>query len=119
MNDRLERRERNCSDLAHEFGVTAARVYQRAREEGWQEHRAEHESGKLPENKYACLVRASNLLDERMAALLREGDKFTVKDCADMSRALKTALEVKTVLSDKVDGPTQITVRFEHPSWAE
>ena len=47
---------RNCSDLAREFGVTAARVYQRAREEGWQEHRAEHESGKLPENKYACLV---------------------------------------------------------------
>ena len=33
--------------------------------------------------------------------------------------AIKTALEVKAVLQDKVEGPTQITVRFENPAWAE
>ena len=111
--------QQTCAELGRAFGVSASLVSRHARAEHWAEQRREHQEAKLPQDKYARLVTASNLLDERLVTLLKDPESISVKEAAELGRAIKTALEVKAVLQDKVEGPTQITVRFENPAWAE
>lgn len=110
--------QKSCAQLGREFGVSASLVARHCREEKWERAR-EHGSTETPEHKYALLLEASQRLDERILQLLSRPEQVDSKEVNELSRAIKTALDIKAQLAEKTEGPTQLTIRFEHPEWAE
>ena len=106
--------QKTCAQLGREFGVSPSLVARHCRQENWQ---ALRDNPAL--DKYALLLQASRRLDERILQQLTRPDKVDSKELGELSRAMKTALDIKAQLAEKTEGPTQLTIRFEHPEWAE
>ena len=83
--------------LADRFGVSYKQVCRRGREEGWPAQRESFQE--KPTDALARLKSASDSLDEQLCDLLDKPEKpLDSKSVGELSRALKTAIDIKREL---------------------
>ena len=100
--------------LARTYGVAYNQICRRGKAEGWPAQRKEHQTSarESQPDAMARLKNASDSLDEQLLDLLEKPNKpLDSKSVGELSRALKTAIDIKRELYPVEAG--EVTVILE------